>query len=550
MIIFGGTDGVVPFLVKKILDGVFAAQDKNLLYLLPLLILGFALVRGVADFFQEFLMARLGHKIVRDLRRDLNSHLLSQDPLYFVTASSAELSTRVTNDTLFVKGLLTDSIASLIRDSIRITALVGAAIYLDPTLALLAVVVFPIAIFPVLKIGKKMRRLGKRGQASVGVISSLLQASMIGGKVVRIFGREKFEEERFNHENENLYRTLVKSDRSKALTGPINEILASFAISGVLLYGGSTVIAGVRTQGEFIAFLLSIFLLYDPFKRLSKVHATMQNSLGAAERLFDIIDAHPTIVEHVNPQPLNESSEIEYRDVSVMYPNSPQAALKNISLKIPERGYVAFVGLSGAGKSTAIDCIPRFIDATEGEVFVSGVNVKEVSLSALRKKIALVSQHTFLFNSSVKENIRYGRLEATDDEIIEAAKKAGAYEFISQLSNGFDTVIGESGSSLSGGERQRIALARALVKNAPILILDEATASLDNRSEREIQDTLDSVMKEKTSIVIAHRLSTVMNADCIYVFQDGEIRERGTHESLLKEHGLYEQLYALQFKQE
>lgn len=548
MVIFGATDGGVPFLVKYILDGVFANQDKNLLSLLPFLILAFALVRGVADFGQEFFMSRLGHRIVRDLRNDLNSHLLTLPPGYFVQNSSANLLTRVTNDTLFVKSLLTESLASIIRDSIRIIALLSAAIYLDPILAGIAVIAFPLGVVPVMKIGKRMRKLGRIGQESVGNLNSLLQSTILGGKVVRIFCREEFEVQRFKKENQNLFRTLVKGERARALTGPLNEILAAFAVSGVLLYGGTTVIAGTRTQGEFISFLLSVFLLYDPFKRLSRVHATMQQSLGAADRLFEVLDTKSPIESPKTPEKFPSTYDVKIDRVTYSYSSSQTAALKEISLTIPEGKRVALVGFSGAGKSTAVDLIPRFMDPTKGSISIGGVDLRSLSLSELRSKIAMVSQHTFLFHDTVYENIRYGKLDASELEIIQAAKDAYAHDFVMNLPEKYQAIVGEGGHALSGGERQRIAIARALLKNAPILILDEATASLDNRSEREVQAALSTLMNNRTTIVIAHRLSTIVDADLIAVFQEGRIVESGTHQELFAKGGAYANLYNLQFK--
>lgn len=548
MVVFGATDGGVPFLVKYILDGVFANQDKNLLTLLPFIILAFALVRGVADYGQEFFMSRLGHRIVKDLRSDLNRHLLTLPPGYFVQNSSANILTKVTNDTLYVKSLLTESLASIIRDTIRIITLLSAAIYLDPLLAGIAIIAFPLGVVPIMRIGKRMRKLGRRGQESVGALNSLLQSTLIGGKVVRIFGREPFEVERFNKENQNLFQTLVKGERARALTGPLNEILAAIAVSGVLLYGGTTVIAGVRTQGEFISFLLSVFLLYDPFKRLSRVHASMQQSLGAADRLFEVLDTKSPILDPENPAPFPNSHSISIDRVTYTYPGASTPALKEISLEIPEGKRVALVGFSGAGKSTAVDLIPRFMDPSKGSISIGGVDLRSLSLNELRSKIAMVSQHTFLFHDTVYENIRYGKLDASEEEIFQAAKDAYAHDFIINIPEGYNALVGEGGHALSGGERQRVAIARALLKNAPILILDEATASLDNRSEREVQEALSTLMKNRTTIVIAHRLSTVIDADMIVVFQEGKIVETGTHQELFARGGSYAHLYNLQFK--
>ncbi|NMC64220.1 MAG: ATP-binding cassette domain-containing protein [SAR324 cluster bacterium] len=547
MMVFGSSDGGIPVIVKYVLDRVFSEQDKTFLYLLPAILIGFSTIRAASEFGQLFLISKIGHNIVRDIRAAMNRTLLQLPPSYFIKISPADLLSRLTSDVIMVRTILTDSIASILRDSVRILALIITALYLDPILGSIAIIAVPVGIVPVIRLGKKMRRLGRQGQDAIGILSSLLQETILGSRVVRIFGREKFEEARFDSENERLNRTFVKTEKARALVTPINELLASLAISGVILYGGTSVMHGTRTQGDFIAFLLSVFLLYDPFKRLSKVHTSIQQGIAGAERLFDILDEKPQIESPVNPLPLPDSNKLELKNVSFIYPGSEHKAISNISLKIEEGEKTALVGLSGAGKSTLIDLIPRFIDPTEGVLTLGGVNLKDLKLEELRSRIALVGQHTFLFNDTIYNNIAYGKEDATRDEVIAAAKAAFAYDFIMQLRNGFDTNTGEAGFALSGGERQRIAIARAILKDAPILILDEATASLDNKSEREVQFALQKLVEGRTTIVIAHRLSTIRNADKIVVMKNGTIVEIGTHDVLLKQEGEFSRLYALQF---
>ena len=554
MVIFGGTDGVVPFLVKYILDGVFTNRDEKLLWILPGVLMGFAIIRAASDFGQQFLMARVGHQVTEDIRNDVNRHVLSLSPDFFVRHSTGELLSRVTSDVLLIRTLLTDSSATIIRDLIRLIALMGSCFYLDPTLSAIAIIFFPMAGVPIAKIGKKIRRLSKRGQDAIGELSALFQESMQGHRVVKIFCREDYEQARFEKGNHELTRTFIKSERMRAAAGPINEVLASFAISGVLMYGGYTVISGVRSSGEFMAFLVSVFLMYEPFKKLTRVNATIQQGIAGAQRIFEILDTKPSVTEPAVCKPLPTRYDIELKNVAYEYParnggDELSLALDGISLVIPEGKKVALVGFSGAGKSTMVDLIPRFIDPSKGGVFLGGVDLRELSLSGLRGRMAMVGQHTFLFNDTIYNNIAYGNPLATRAEVEAAAKAAFAYDFIMQLPSGFESLVGEGGMTLSGGERQRLAIARAILKNAPILILDEATASLDNRAEREVQSAIQALEQGRTTVVIAHRLSTVQDADLIVVMSKGRIVEQGTHAQLLDKGGEYSRLHALQFRE-
>jgi subfamily B ATP-binding cassette protein MsbA len=479
---------------------------------------------------------------------------LALSPDFFVRHSSGELLSRVTSDVLLVRTLLTDSTASIIRDTLRLIALVVSCVYLDPTLSLLAVIFFPIAGIPIARLGKRMRKLSRRGQEAIGALSSLFQESLQGHRVVKIFCREDFEQERFERGNRDLTRTFVKSERVRALAGPINEVMASLVISGVLLYGGYTVIAQSRTSGEFMAFLVSVFLMYEPFKKLTRVNATVQQGLAGAQRIFEIIDTIPSIQDPPQPEALPERFDLELVDVTYEYPKRAQddetsEALQSISLSIPQGRKVALVGFSGAGKTTLVDLIPRFIDPTQGAVLLGGVDLRRLRLVELRSKVAMVGQHTFLFNDTVYNNIAYGNPQASDEQVVSAARAAFAYEFVMKLPQGFQTRLGEGGMTLSGGERQRLAIARAILKDAPILILDEATASLDNRAEREVQMAIQALEKGRTTVVIAHRLSTIRDADIIVVMSAGRIVEQGAHDELLARGGEYSRLHVLQFRE-
>jgi subfamily B ATP-binding cassette protein MsbA len=544
MIVFGATDGVLPLLLKNILDGVFQNKDESMLLLIPAVVVAFAIIRGLSDFGQQYLMAKVGHGVVKDIRNQINAHLLKLSSDFYLSNSSANLLSRVTSDVILVRTLLTDAFSSVLRDGVRIFALIASAVYLDPTLAAIALIGFPIGIYPVYKFGRKMRKLSKRGQEEIGALTSMMQESISGQRVVKAFGQEGFESERFQRRNQDLTKTFIKSERVRALTGPVNEVIASLAIAGVIFYGGVSVISGTRTQGDFLAFIVALFLLYDPFKKLSRMNSTVQQGISGAERIFEVLDAKPSIVEPLDPKPLKSGNNIEFRGITFSY-NGDRQILSNVSLTVPEGSKVALVGLSGSGKTTLLDLIPRFIKPSSGDVFLGGVAVSTVGLKELRSRISLVSQHTFLFNDTIQNNILYGRPDASIEEVIEAAKAAYAHNFITNLKDGYDTVVGEGGYSLSGGERQRIAIARAILKDSPILLLDEATASLDNQSEREVQKALETLEKNRTCVIIAHRLSTVQSADKIVVMREGQIVEEGTHDELLKRSGEYSRLHSL-----
>ncbi|MGI6680314.1 MAG: ABC transporter ATP-binding protein [Bdellovibrionota bacterium] len=551
MIIYGATEGALPFIIKYILDEVFASKNREVLYILPIVLIVFASFRGLMDFLQKYLMAAAGYNIIRDLRAEINNKLLEFSPGYFIVKKSGDLLSRITSDVTLLRTLLTDSFSSLLGDTIRLISLMSAAIYLDPFLGIVASLVFPLAVFPVYKIGRNVRKHSKKGQDGVGALTAMLTESIIGNKVIKIFSREEFEKNRFAENNNIVNKEFIKSEQRKAITGPLNEILASAAIAGVIWYGGYSVIHGLKSQGEFIAFITSVLLMYEPFKKLSKLSTNIQQGLTGADRIFEILDETPKIVDPETPLKLPKSNDILFKNVSFSYNvENDDFALRDINLSIKEGQRYALVGLSGAGKSTLVDLLPRFIDPQSGTVKIGGVNVKDLTLKDLRSKIAMVSQHTFLFNDTVYNNISYGNLEATREDVYSAAKTAFAYDFINKLPNKFDSIVGESGHALSGGERQRISIARAILKNAPILILDEATASLDNQSEREVQEALEKLASNRTCLVIAHRLSTILNSDCIVVMKSGSIVEMGTHEKLLSLNGEYKKLYDLQFKED
>ena len=550
MALFGASEAGIPFLIRNVLDEIFHDHDKTMLSWVFVIMICFAFIRAALDFGQQFLMARVGHRVTRDIRNRMNAHILRMGADFFLRKSVGDLLTRFTSDVILVRDILTTSLASIVKDVISIIALLCYAIYLGGLLAIASFTAFVIGFIPIYIFSRRIRKLSKRGQDAIGSISGLVQENVLGHQVVKIFNREAYEEKRFSTENENLTRTFIKSECIHAAIGPLNEVMAIVAIAFVVLLGGGAVIDSGKSSGEFISFLTSIFLLYAPFKRLSKINNQLQQGISGTERIFELLNTEPSVQEKATTVKLGTSNNIEIKDVTFAYETDKGPAIHNINMDVQEGSTVALVGFSGSGKSTLVSLIPRFIDPQEGGVYIGGVNIKDVSIYELRYRIAMVTQHTFLFNDTIYNNIAYGKDNCTREEVIEAAKTAYAYDFIMRLPQQFDTIVGESGFSLSGGERQRIAIARAILKDAPILILDEATASLDNRSEREVQAALDRLTHLRTTIVIAHRLSTIQNADKIIVMENGAIVEVGTHDDLLKKGGCFAKLHALQFKTE
>jgi ATP-binding cassette, subfamily B, bacterial MsbA len=539
------SSGAIPFVTKHIFDDIFAKKDETMLGILPLVIIGIFLFRGLMSFGQDYLMAYISGRVVTDVRNKLHAHTQSLSLSFFQRHPTGTLMSRITGDVTLAAGALSDAVLSVTRESTSLVALMVAAFVMDPWLALIAFVVFPASVLPVMKMGKKIRKVTKKGQVKIGLLLALLQETIQGTRIVKAFGMERYEQERFVHESERLFKLGLRATRLRAVVTPAMELLSAFAIGGVVWYGGYSVIGGTRTQGQFMAFLTAMFLMYQPFKKLASANATIQQGAAAADRVFELFDAQSDVQErsHALPAP-RFSREIVFHDVSFGYGHKP--VLRNINLKIGAGEMVALVGVSGVGKSTLADLIPRFYDATSGKITLDGMDIRDLKLESLRSQIGIVTQQTFLFNDTVKNNIAYGDRSKGMDHIIAAAKAAYAHDFITALPHGYDTMIGEMGLKLSGGERQRLAIARALLKNPPILILDEATSSLDSESERLVQDALERLMVGRTAVVIAHRLSTIHKADRIVVLVNGDIAEEGTHEELLQLKTEYHKLYTLQ----
>ena len=545
MLLFSATTAMLPFVVRDMMDEVFVKQDRAMLATICLAAALLFLCRGVCNFGQLYLMEYIGQRIIRDLRSSLCEKLQWLSLAFIHRHPTGTLLSRVTSDVTLVRVALTTSVASLARNSTSVAALTAVAFYMDWLLACVAFVAFPGTVLPVRRLTGRVRRATRRSQASTGTLTTILQESLQGSSIVKAFGMERYELDRFNQENREILRHSMKAGRARAIMPSAMEWLAGVGIVGVLWYGGNAVINGGRTPGEFFAFLTALLMAYEPFKHLTRALPEIYQGIAGGERIFEVLDEPLDIADAPDAVPAASFSDrIAFRDVGFSYREAP--VLEGINLEIRRGETVALVGMSGAGKTTLSALLPRFYDVTSGAITVDGMDIRKLTLESLRRQIGIVTQHTFLFNDSVKNNISYGDPARDMDDIVMAARAANAHDFISELPDGYDTIIGELGLKLSGGQRQRIAIARAVLKNAPILILDEATSALDSESERLVQDALDSLMKTRTSLVIAHRLSTISNATRIIVLSRGNIVEEGTHQNLLARQNEYSRLYNLQ----
>ncbi|HNU86157.1 MAG TPA: lipid A export permease/ATP-binding protein MsbA [Syntrophales bacterium] len=548
MLVVGLSTAAAAYLVKPALDEIFLNKNQDTLLWIPIAILVIYLLKGLGSYGQTVLMSYIGHRIVADLRYNLYRHILLQPLAFFTRNPTGTLMSRITYDVNLVRDTVSEAVTSILKDTFTLLALIFVIFYRDWKLAIIAVIVFPIAIYPITLFGRKMRKIARASQVTMGTLTSLLQETISGNRIVKAFGMEEYESKRFSKENERLFRLVMRSVSVRAITSPLMEFLGGVGIAAIVFYGGYQVIQGASTPGTFFSFLAALLMLYEPAKRLTNVNITIQQGLSAAERIFNVMDKMPEIRDKEGAAILPRiAEEIHFNRVSFSYDKTP--VLKNIDLIIKAGETVAFAGMSGGGKTTLVNLIPRFYDVTEGRILIDGTDIRDVTVNSLRSQIAIVTQQTILFNDTVRNNIAYGDIRKSDEEIVKAAKAANAHDFILKLPEGYDTVIGEQGVKLSGGERQRISIARALLKDAPILILDEATSSLDSEAEAEVQDAVDRLIKGRTTLMIAHRLSTIRNADRIIVIVDGRIVEEGSHESLLTREGEYWKLYQMQFRE-
>ncbi len=546
MLGFAALTLLLAYLVQPVFDDIFIEQNTRMLILVPVCIAVIFMLKGVCDFGQYYLMAFVGQSIVRDLRNNLHDKLQEMSLAFFIRHSTGELISRMNNDVALVQGAVTNAIAGLVKDSFTIVGLVGLVFYRDYVLALMAMVVFPVAAYVLLLFGKKMKRYSRAMLVSLEDITSRLTETISGIRIVKAFGMEDYERERFTVVNQELFRAFMRRFKIRALSSPLMDTLGGLAASGILFYGGYQVIGGVSTPGTFFSFLTALMMLYEPIKRINDAWMTVQEGVAAGERIFSVMDAPPDIMDGPNANALETiRREITFDHVQFRYEAEP--VLHDVSLTVQAGEAVGLVGESGAGKSTLLDLVPRFYDVTSGRICIDGTDIREVTQRSLRGQIAIVTQQVILFDDTVRNNIAYGQPNLPMEEVIAAARAAHAHDFISALPLGYDTVIGEDGIKLSGGERQRIAIARALLKNPPILILDEATSNLDSDSEKAVQKALDKLMQGRTTLVVAHRLSTIRNVDRIYVLARGRIVEYGAHDELLRQGGEFARLYNLQF---
>lgn len=547
IVIAAGCNLYLPWIIKDIIDKVLTNKDMMMLNMICIGIVVVFLVRGVFFFGQSYLVSYIGQKVIIDVREVMFRKFQRMPMAYFDRHQTGETMSFITNDVAAIQSALVDQLIEMVTEGSILIGSIVMMLYLDWKLTLLTLVVIPVVGQAMKIFGRKIKRNGTVIQERMADITSLLQESISSIRVVKSFVREKYEIERFSKQNQLNFQAAMKNVQLNSMLTPTVEFLAAISVTFIVWFGGYEVLNDEMTAGALVAFLTYAVNLANPVKRLSRVYGNLQRAMAAVDRVFAVIDLKETITDRPDAKALPETKgEVSISNVTFEYKKGVPA-LSDISLEVKPGQMIAFVGPSGAGKSTIANLIPRFYEVTSGKIAIDGHDIRDVTLASLREQIGIVPQETMLFSTTVRENIRYGRLDATDEEVEAAAKAANADSFIKELPQGYDTPIGERGLNLSGGQRQRMAIARAILKNPRILILDEATSALDTESEKIVQAALDKLMIGRTSFVIAHRLSTIFNADQIYVIDNGHVKEHGTHEELLRNNGLYSHLYNIQF---
>ncbi|HET7696725.1 MAG TPA: ABC transporter transmembrane domain-containing protein [Vicinamibacterales bacterium] len=549
MLVYAAASAYVGYLVKPIIDQVLPGTTDVPFSMWAALVIGAYVAKGLGSYFSTYLMTDVGQRVVRDIRNQLFRHILDQSAAFFSRRTTGQLMSRITSDVTQVQQAVSETIGDLIREGLSAVGWIALMFWWDWKLTLVTMTGAPLVLYPLVRLGQRVRRSTRRSQEELEHLSHLTAEAFTGHRIVKAFGAEAHEAQRFGAASHRLYRTNLKVVSTVSILPPIMEFLGGVAIVALLWYGQRRIAAGM-TAGAFLAFIFAAFMLYTPVKRLSRVNANLQQALAAATRIFEVLDTHSEVRERPGAKPLAPLARgIEFRDVSFAYDDGAgKTVLKNVSFSAKAGQVIALVGLSGAGKTTLVNLLPRFYDVTGGAILIDGVDIRDVTLASLRRQIGIVTQETVLFDDTVANNIAYGLPGTSQAAIEEAARAAHAHEFIVRdLPNKYETRIGERGQRLSGGQRQRLAIARAILKDSPILILDEATSSLDAQSELLVQDALANLMRNRTAFVIAHRLSTVRRADAIVALERGRVAEIGRHEELLaRPAGVYAKLYALQ----